>query len=152
MKSILCQEKLNIPRFDLEILWHLWKILHLKHSAIFCWRSIHDKSGTPQRDSKEKFIQAAREEFTSHIYVSHNALIYFNKETKRGFKSNIFYVLQMTIEINLLIVEVCRKQKTKNSQERYQHSNGLRVILKINGGYCENARHQIQTIDYYRDY
>ena len=57
----------------------------------FCCRLIHNKSGALGVIQQEKFIQMTREEFTfTHIYVSHNRLIYFNRKTKRAFKSNLF--------------------------------------------------------------
>lgn len=44
VKSILCYGTLRISRFETEIFRHLWKILHLRQSDIFCCRSIFIKS------------------------------------------------------------------------------------------------------------
>ena len=58
---------------------------------------------------------------------------------------DIIYVLK-TIKINLLIAEVSRKKRRRNSLERNQHSNRLRTILKNNGGYRENPRQKFKLL------
>ena len=44
-----------ISRIEIEILWHLWKMLHLRHSDIFCCQSSPKKKKLSLRMLKRHF-------------------------------------------------------------------------------------------------
>ena len=77
---------MNASKFDINFFFlHLWNILHLRNSDIFCWWLIHNKIGTLWKIQQEKLIQATREEFTLHAYTSVTINLYLlhqrNKES-----------------------------------------------------------------------
>ena len=116
---------MNISRFHVDILWHLWNILHLRNYDIFCCRSIHNKRNV----RKLKYFEVMVNIFEmSHVLEIAESWLVYTHKFPWIFRSYSFDWDNKTklVSASFLIFRVFTKKRFKKKKLAYK----VAIIVK----------------------